>query len=576
MPPSTKVHDLPKLEALTALRGVKPADLGVQILAGVTLAALMIPLNIGYAQVAGLPVVVGLYAAILPMIFFGLFSTSRNFIAGPDAPIVALIGSALLFFAATDDPRYLELAYGLALLTGVLLILFWFFRLGFLANFLSKAVLVGFISGLGIEVLTSQVQKIMGIHVEADRWLVEVWDMIRSIPQANIYNVIIGVGAIVLIRLLKRRAPKIPGALAALILATLLVAGLGLDQLGVSLLGEIPTGLPSFHLPQIGLADYVNLIPIALAVVGITMAEGLLLVRKYAGKYDDKVDSNMELFALGAANLATGLTGGLVVGSSASRTAAMDSAGMRSQIPSLVGAVVVALVLMFLTGWLALIPNAVLAGIVANAVLALVDVDGLRALYRQRRSEFWIAGVCLVSVLALGPLPAVVIAFLLSTIDVVRRAANPQTSVMVPLPDGHGYYPSQDLANTMTIPGLILFRFGAELFFANANTFQEHAKYAVENASATVKWFVLDAEAVSDIDTTGAEALEQVLAYLEQRGITFALARAGPPIPQLLERYQLTEKISQERCYASNREAVQAFLHETGQDQPDDLAQSSF
>jgi high affinity sulfate transporter 1 len=570
MSTAIKSRKLPEIKVLTALRGVKSTELTNQIVAGVTLAALMIPLNIGYAQVAGLPPVVGLYGAILPMILFGLFSTSRNLIAGPDAPIAALIGSVLLIICPASDPKYVELAYGLAIVSALFFFAFWLFRLGFLANFLSKAVLVGFISGLGIEVLTSQVQKIMGISVEADHWLVEVWDMIKSIPEANIYCLVIGIGAILLIRGMKRYTPRIPGALVALVLATLAVEAFNLDQLGVSVLGQIPQGLPSFHLPQIGLTDYVSLIPGALAVVGITMAEGLLVARKYASKYDDKIEPDMELFAFGAANLATGLTGGLVVGSSASRTAAMDNAGMRSQIPSIVGAIVVAIVLMFLTGLLALVPNAVLAGIVANAVLALIEVGELRLLYWQRRSEFWIAAVCLATVLALGPLPAVIIAFLLSAIDVVRRAARPRVGVLRTLPDGQGYYASHDLENIAPARGLILFRFGAELFFANANFFQECVKRIVEKAGAPVRWLVLDAEAISDIDTTGAEALEAVIEYLKGRGITLALARAEPPIPHLLERYRLTEKFGPGRLFATNRAAVQAFLQETGEISPID------
>jgi high affinity sulfate transporter 1 len=562
----TRNHRLPKIKIASALGGVPKVNLTNEIIAGVTLAALMIPLNIGYAQVAGLPPIVGLYGAIVPMIFFGLFSTSRNLIAGPDAPIAALIGSVLLMLAPANDPKYVELAYGLALVSALFLFAFCLFRLGFLSNFLSKAVLVGFISGLGIEVLTSQVQKIMGIHVEADHWLAEVWEMIKSIPEANIYCLIIGIGAIVLIRLMKRYTPRIPGALVALVLATLAVVIFHLDQLGVSVLGEIPQGLPSFHIPQIGWSDYLSLVPGALAVVGITMAEGLLVARKYANKYGDKIDSDMELFAFGAANLATGLTGGLVVGSSASRSAAMDSAGMRSQIPSLVGALVVAIVLLFLTDLLALVPNAVLGGIVANAVLALIEVKELRLVYHMRRSEFWIALVCLGSVLAFGPLVAVIIAFLLSTVDVVRRAANPPVGGMRPLPDGSGFYASRGLTDILSMHGLILFHFGAELFFANANYFQECIKSIVETAKTPVKWLVLDASTISDIDTTGAEALEAVIEYLKEHEITFALARLEPPVPDLLERYRLIEKIGPDRLFATDREAVGVFLQETGLD----------
>lgn len=548
-----------QIKFITALRVLNPADLPNQIIAGVTLAALMIPLNIGYAQVAGLPPIVGLYAAIVPMIFWGLFSSSRNLIAGPDAPVAALIGSLLAGLAAQSDPRYVELAYAQALMTGAIFFLFWFFRLGFLANFLSKAVLVGFISGLGIEVLTSQIEKIMGISVEADRWLVEVADIIRSIPLANIYSVIIGVGAIVLIRVLKRYAPKVPGALVALILATALVAIFGLDQKGVSVLGTIPAGLPTLHIPQVGPTDYLDLSLGALAIVGVTMAEGLLIARKYAQKYGDEIDPDQELFAFGAANIASGFTGGFVVGSSASRTAAMDSSGMRSQIPAIVGAIVVAIVLLFLTGLLALVPNAVLGGIVANAVVSLIEVGELRELYRLRASEFWIAAVALASVLALGALPAVIIAFLLSAIDVVRRAANPQASAMKVLADGTGYVPDRDWHGTMVVPGLVLFHFGAELFFANSNTFQDRVKQIVREAGDKVKWLVLDAEAITDIDTTGAEAVEHTIEFLKSEGITFAIARPEPPIPELLERYRLLDKIGKEHLFPTNQDAVEAY-----------------
>ncbi len=559
---------LPGIKILTALRGVSPAALPNQIVAGITLAALMIPLNIGYAQVAGLPPIVGLYTSIVPMLMWGIFATSRNLVAGPDAPVAALIGSLLATFAATTDPRYIELAYAQAIVTGVVFFIAWFFQLGFLANFLSKAVLVGFISGLGIEVLTSQISKIMGIHTESERWLAEVFELIRRIPEANWYSVAIGVGAIILIRLMKRYTPQIPGALVALILATAAVAVFGLDQKGVSVLGSIPAGLPTLHLPQVGLVDYIKLFPGALALAGVTMAEGLLVARKYAQKYNDQIDSNQELFAFGAANIASGLTAGFMVGSSASRTAAMDSSGMRSQIPAIVGAIVVAIVLLFLTGLLALVPNAVLGGIVANAVVSLIEIDEQRELWKFRRAEFWIAMVCLASVLAFGALEAVIIAFLLSTILVVGRASNPPSSVLSALPDGKGYASNSDLTHPMAMPGLVLFRFGSELFFANANAFQDRVKQIVESSAGKLKWFVLDAEGITDIDTTGRETLEQTIEYLGKKNITFAMSRLHQPLPALLERYELADKIGQAHFYPTNRDAAEAYSRATGEPLP--------
>jgi high affinity sulfate transporter 1 len=550
--------------SLTAIRGVN--DLPKEIIAGVTLAALMIPLNIGYAQVAGLPPIVGLYAAIVPMIAFALFSTSRNMVASPDAPIAALIGGLLAALAAPNDPRYVQLAFALALLCALIFFLFWLFRLGFLANFLSRAVLVGFISGLGVEVFTSQMKKIMGVSIEAEGYFREVLALIASIPAANWYSVGIGVGSIVIIRLLKRYAPKLPGALIALIVMTAIVALFNLDERGVSVLGPVPSGLPSLTIPQVELSDYVKLLPGALAICGVTLAEGLLIAKKYAEKYGYKIDPDQDMFAFGAANAAAGLTGAFVIGSSASRTAAMDGAGVRSQIPSIAAAVVVAVLLLFFAPLLALLPNAALGGIVANAVLSLIEVGELRELWRMRRSEFIIAIVALLSVLVFGALPAVVIAFVLSTIVVVGRASRPHTAVLSVLPDGSGVFTDLDLSaggEALTAqPGLIVYRFSSSLYFANASAFTEQVEQLIERAEAQgekIRWFVLDAEAINDVDTTGAGAIRAVHDVLSRRSVVFALARANPHVAGLLKTYDLDEAIPESRRFPTNRAAVEAY-----------------
>jgi high affinity sulfate transporter 1 len=560
---------MPRL--FVGLRGDGQINLPNEILAGVTLAALMIPLNIGYAQVAGLPPIVGLYTAIVPSLLWAIFSTSRHLVASPDAPIAALIGSLLTAMAAPGDPRYAQLAFAQALVCAVFFFLFWFFRLGFLANFLSKAVLVGFISGLGIEVMLSQIQKIMGVSIDVEGFFRELIATIAAIPTANLYAVALGLSTILIIRLLKRFAPRLPGPLIALVIMTAVVAFFNLDERGVSVLGDIPAGLPSLTIPQVSISDLVRLIPGALAIVGVTMAEGLLIARKFAQKYEYKIDPDQEMFAFGAANVAAGLTGGFAVGSSASRTAAMDSMGARSQIPSLVAAITVGLVVLFFADLLALLPNAVLGGIVANAVLALIEVTELRELFNMRRSEFWIAIICLVSVLVLGSLPAVIIAFLLSAIDYVSRAASPHTGVLTRSEDGVSYLPLVSDRPANQLPEVIVYRFGAPLFFANANTFREEVERLVEDNSAPVEWFILDAEAITDIDTTGQEALEQTIEHLKKKGITFAIARAGDPIPSLLKHYKLLELMGEDRVYPTNHAAVAAFARETGRPLPNSV-----
>jgi high affinity sulfate transporter 1 len=565
---------------LAGLRGVALADVPREVSAGVTLAALMIPLNIGYAQVAGLPPVAGLYAAIVPLLVFALLASSRHLVTSPDASMATLVGATLVGFAAPGDPLRLQYALALAVVCALLFFLFWIFRLAFLANFLSRAVMAGFITGLGVEVLTNQVRKILaaphvdaasgvlaasqriketlGTSVETEGYFVELVALFDAIPRANVYSVAIGVGAFLSVRLLKRYLPRVPGALVALVLLTGLVAVFDLPSKGVGVLGAIPSGLPTLNVPAIPLIDYVRLLPGALAIVAILLCEGLLVVRSYSQKYDYKADGDQMLFAYGAANLSAAFTGALLTGNSPSRSAAMDAAGARSQLPSLVAAGTIALVMLFFTDMLAYLPNAALAGIVANAVLSLIEVHEFRELWRMRRSEFWIAAVCLVSVLALGPLRAVMIAFLLSVIDVIRRASRPQTSALVEAPDG-SHFVALGAGQASSSSGLMVYRFGAPLYFANATLFVEEAERLVTEAPTPVRWFVLDAQAMVDVDTSGAQALRQVITMLSKRHVSFAVSRGDRSFGHWLEQYGLVELIDPDHFFPTNRHAALAF-----------------
>ena len=578
-------------EPLAGLRGIKVADLPREISAGITLAAMIIPLNIGYAQVAGLPPTAGLYAGIIPLVLFAIFTSSRQVVASPDAPITALLAATLVAFAPVGDPLRLHYALAIALLSGLLFFVFWFFRLAFLANFLSRAVLAGFITGLGIEVFTNQVRRALGVsHGEGELsgaaalamqahealatsipttgFFAEVVALIQSIPHANWYSLAIGAGTFAMVRLMKRYTPKVPGPLVALIVMTVIVAVLDLHEKGVSVLGTIPSGLPALTVPNVPLADYVRLFPAAIAVVGITLAEGLLLVRSYDRKHGVKSDGGQVLFAYGVCNVAGAFSGSLVTGPSASRSAAMDDAGAGGQLPSLVAAGTIALVMVFFTDELASLPTAALAGIVASAVLKLVEVGELRELWRLRRSEFWIAVVCAFSVLALGPLPAVVIAFLLATIDLLRRASRPGTWVLREAPDGSHLVP-EEAGSAPDTSGLVVYRFGAPLYFANASLFEEEVEKLVTQATTPVEWLVLDLQAMVDVDTSGAEVLHQVLSGLADRGVTVAISRANPELLDLLKRYHLLDSIGDEHIYPTNRHALAAFRQEHGQPGPE-------
>ncbi len=575
---------------LAGLQGIKLADVPREFSAGITLAALMIPLNIGYAQVAGLPPAFGLYAAIIPLAVFALLASSRHLVTSPDASIAGLVGATLVAFAAPGDPLRQQYALALALICGVLFLVFWLFRLAFLSNFLSRAVMVGFITGLGVEVFTNQVRKILAApHVsdatsgvlaaaeqlketmassfDTEGFFVEVVALVHSIPRANLYSVAIGVSAFLIVRLMRRYAPKIPGALVALVLLTVIVAVFNLAEKGVGVLGEMPSGPPTLTMPHIPAADYLRLLPGAMAIVAILLCEGLLLVRSYSSKHGYKADGDQMLFAYGVANLAAGFTGSLVTGNSASRSAAMEASGSRSQLPSLVAAGTIAVVMLFFTDMLAYLPNAALAGIVANAVLSLIEVHELRELWRMRRSEFWIAATCLLSVLVVGPLRAVIVAFLLSTIDVIRRASRPETAALQEAPDGSHFFPV-GAAATATSSGLVVYRFGAPLYFANATLFLDEVEQLIDRAPSPVRWFVLDAEAMVDVDTTGAEVLHQAITMLSQRHIVFAVSRADRPFRSWLEKYELMALIDQNRFYPTNRHAAAAFREDLKGDKP--------
>ena len=352
-----------------------------------------------------------------------------------------------------------------------------------------------------------------------------------------------------MIVVLRRAAPALPGPLIALVLVTAVVAAASLDERGAAILGPVPSGLPVPHWPEVSLGQWAALVPGAIAICAVTLADGLLTARRYAEQHGYRLDADQELRAFGIANIGGGLTQSITLGSSASRTAAMDATGSRSQIPSLVCAAVVAVLLAFFSGLLKYLPNAALAGIVAVAVVKLIDVHALRRLWRLRRSEFWIAAVCMLGVPVLGSLSAVVIAFLLSAVEVVRRASRPGTATLQPGP--HGRFvrgQAQEAA-----PGLVVYRFEAELFFANCNTFATRVE---DLATDRVRWLVLDAEAVTDIDTTGAQTLAETTGKLADRGITFAITRATRPLRDLLDRYGLGGL----RHFDSNEAALSAYL----------------
>jgi high affinity sulfate transporter 1 len=535
------------------------AKLATEIFAGIALAALALPLNIGYAEAAGLPAIVGINAAILPSIAFALFSGSRQLVMGPDATVAALLASILPGVAAQSGDAPAELALGVAMLTGVVLIVLWLVRAGSLVRFISKAVLVGFLAGLAIDILTSQVEKILGLSVDTGGWLTDVWEIVTGIPEASAASVIVGVSTIVLLRMLSRFAPKLPGSLIALVI----VGGAVylLEPEGVSVLGEIPSGLPALSFPTLSAGTWMDLFGVSVAIAALTVAEGLLVAGSAARRHDDPLDANGELVAMGIANVAGAVSSGMPIGASSSRAAATEAAGSRSQLAGLVSAAIVIAVALWLTGVVAEIPSAALAGLVANAVVAIIDVHALRTFARVRRTELYIAVGCAVAVLILGPIGGLVLAIVATMIDLVRRIAGaPWATLAPPTEDWEMARFAADTdhdAAPADLDGIVFVRLTGPLFFANADTLRARV---TEEVDGPVRWVLLDFESVTDIDPTASDALHDVIEMVNDTDRVLGITRASAPVRALLDQYGLTDSIGPDHIYPSNREGLTAYL----------------
>ncbi|KQY75853.1 sulfate permease [Microbacterium sp. Root1433D1] len=534
------------------LQGLRHASVFRESLAGLTLLAIAVPLNIGYAQIAGLPVTAGLYALIVPALVYVILVSSRQVVASPDAAAAALVFSSLVGLGVGEDD-FAEMAAAQAILCGLALLIAAVLRWGFLANFLSHPILIGFVAGLALEVLVSQVRKMLGVASgHADGFFREVVELITRIPEASAPSVLLSVCALVILVGGRRLLPKAPWALLVLILATFITAGFHLDQVGVAVLGEVEAGPPQFAFPTLSFSQWASLIPSALALALITMAEGVLLSRSYGEQRGYRTDSDQDLLAFGAANVAAGLSMSFAVGSSTSRTAATDQLGSRTQLPSLIMAAGAVLLLLFGTDVLAQIPTPVIGAVVAVAVFNLLGMRDFIQLARTSPYEFGIGAVCLLGVLILGPLQGLAIAFILSLVNLARRAATPQVDALAS-GDADAF---TEIIETPEPGELLVIRLAGQVFFANAPAISEQVTALVDAAGPETTGLVLDAEGISDVDATGAGDLRRLLDALEGRGIRVVFARVRPRLRERLETFGLLEGIGQ---FTTNRDAVKAL-----------------
>lgn len=537
------------------LPGLTPANLAREALAGVTLLAIAVPLNIGYAQIAGLPPTMGLYALIVPAALYAVFASSRQLVASPDAAAAALVASSLTGLAAAGSDDYATMALAQAIIGGVLFFACSLFRLGFLANFLSEPILIGFVGGLALDILVSQLAKMLGVHIDSGAEFVDkLAQLVTGLGTANGFSVLIAVLAVAVLVFGRRLSRQVPWALAVLILGTIAVAVAGLADRGVDVLGEVDAGLPGITVPQLTFVEWVQLIPSAAALTLVAMAEGLLVARKYGQKRGYETNPNRDLFAFGAANVTAGFTGGFTIGSSTSRTAAVDQLGSRTQLPTLVAAVGTLALVLFGTALLAQIPSPAIGAIVAVAVVPLLGIREFAELWRTSRFEFGVGAVCFLVTLLIGPIVGILVAFVLSLLNLALRASKPAVDLLsdIDVPDGSLITLRPDAY--VTAPGVVIVRFAAPLFFANATVYDEAMRRAVTGGEPLgLHHVVLDCEAITDLDATGAKSFAVVREWLDERRVQLVLSRARPDFLALLERFDLREGLA---TYGTNRLAL--------------------
>ncbi|MER7540649.1 sulfate permease [Streptomyces sp. NPDC097704] len=541
------------------LRGYRRSWLGQDALAGVTVAAYLVPQVMAYAGVAGLPPVAGLWAALPAMVVYALMGSSRLLSVGPESTTALLTAVAVGPLAGGDPGRYAVLAAALAVVVGLLCLVAWAVRLGFLADLLSRPVLVGYLAGVALIMIVDQLPRLTGVHTTGSDFFPELYSFVRHLGQAHWPTVGLAAALLVVLFVAPSHGAGVPRPLIALLLATGVVAAFGLDdRYGIAVIGAVPSGLPMPALPSPG--DLPQLVVPALGVLLVGYSDVVLTARAFTRHGDPHpLDADRELLALGAANLGAGLLRGFPVSSSASRTALAESAKARSQVYSLVGALVVLTVLLFLGPFLAHTPSAVLGAIVVYAAVRLVEIGEFRRLAAFRRRELLLAVGCLLGVLGLGILYGVLVAVALSVVDLFARVARPHDAVEGLVPGLAGMHDVDDYPTARTVPGLVVYRYDSPLFFANAENFRGRALAAVDKQSSRVRWFVLNMEANVEVDITALDAMDTLRLELDHRGVVFALARVKQELRENLDAYGLTASVGADRIYPTLPTALAAY-----------------
>jgi high affinity sulfate transporter 1 len=549
------------LPGLASLRIYEPSWLPRDVIAGLVLTTMLAPVGVAYAVASGVGPIYGLYATVACLLAYAVFGPSRILVLGPDSSLATIIFGVIAPLSDGDPRRAAALAGMMALVSGTILVFAGIARLGFVTDLLSKPIRYGYMNGIALTVLISQVPKLFGFKIESAGPLRDLWTIGGAIAggKVNWTEFALG-GATLLGILLVKRSKRFPGVLTAMLGATAIVYFFDLvERANVSVLGSLPSGLPSFSVPWISVGD---LVPVAIggcAVALVSFADTSVLSRTYAARTGSRVDPNQEMVGLGAANLAAGLFQGFPVSSSSSRTPVAEAAGARTQLTGVVGAVAVALVLLWAPNLLKHVPTAALAGVVISSAIGLIEVNDLGRLFRIQRWEFWLSVVCFAGVAVFGAIQGVGVAVVIAVIEFLWDGWRPHSAVLGRVEGIRGYHDITRYPDARQVPGLVLFRWDAPLFFANAELFKERALDAVARAPTPVQWLVVAAEPVTSVDVTAADVLSELNETLRNTGVKLAFAELKDPVKDKLKRFGIFDQFGGEFFFATIGAAVDAY-----------------
>ena len=554
---AAKGFQFPMLQGILPIqRSQVPADL----VAGITLAALNIPQAMGYTRIAGTPVITGLYAILIPMALFALFGSSRHLVVGADSATAAILAAGLTGLAASGSSEYLALCGVLAFMAGVMLIIARLIRLGFLADFLSRTVLVGFLTGVGIQVSLGEIDGMLGLPKGGHSPIGYLIHDLQHLQQTNFHTLAVAIAVLAIIQGFRKFSKKIPGALIAVIGAIIVSWAIDLASSGVATLGAVPRGLPRFGLPQVHLSTslLMRLSPTAFSIFVVILAQSAATSRAYATRHNERFDENLDLVGLSLANVGAGLSGAFVVNGSPTASEMVDSAGGRCQLAQITSSVIVLLVLLFLIGPLAYLPVAVLSAVVFLICVDLIDVKGMRQIFRERPAEFGVALITAATVVLVGVEQGILLAMFLSLMSHTRHGYLPKNAVIVAAPP-EGWKSEPVATQGQLLPGLLVYRFTHGMYYANAEQLSEEVTRLAREANPPLVWFCIDASAVDDIDYTAAATLHSLYAMLQEQGIRLIFYAVSDEVYAQLERSGIADLVGQDAFYATIGAVIRAY-----------------